>query len=236
MAVKFDLSAEPRIQTGKRASRRFRTQDRVLATVYGAEKDPQSITLDHNKILKAMEKEAFYSSILNLNLNDQVEKVVIKAIQRHPSRPRILHMDFLRINLKEKLTMHIPLHFNNEATSPAVKAGGVISHYITEVEVRCLPSDLPEYIEVDLSGIEMNQTIYLTDLKLASGVELVELSHGAVEEHNKPVANAHPPHVMKEPIETTAPVSAEVEAIRVASDEAVQSAKEAKDSKKESGK
>jgi large subunit ribosomal protein L25 len=232
MSAKIELSAQPRAQTGKRASRRFRKQDHVLATLYGAQKQPSSVTLEHHKVLKALENEAFYSSILTMHFNNEAEKVVVKAIQRHPSLPRILHMDFLRINPKEKLTMQIPLHFTGDNVAPGVKAGGVISHLMNEIEVRCLPADLPEFINVDLSHLEMDQSVYLADLKLPAGVEIMAFTHGKAEEHNKPVANVHMPHIIEEPIETEAPQSAEVESIKVASDkeraEAAEAPKEGK--------
>lgn len=218
MSAKIDLTAEVRAGSGKRASRRIRQENKVLATVYGANKDPMAIALDHHKVNKALENEAFYSSILTLTVNNQAEKVVIKAIQRHPSKPRILHMDFFRINPKEKLTMHIPLHFLGETLTPGVKAGGVISHFMNEVEVRCLPADLPEFIEVDLSQLEMDQYVHLADLNLPQGVELAVFTQGKVDEqHNRPVANVHMPHIIKEP-EIVAPVSPEVEATRVSAE------------------
>lgn len=217
MAAKIDLIAETRTETGRRASRRLRRLDnKVLGTVYGAHKEPASIVMDHHKINKALENEAFYSSILTLHINNEPEKVVIKAIQRHPSKPRILHMDFFRINPKEKLTMHIPLHFVGAETTPGIKAGGVISHFMNEVEVKCLPADLPEYIEVDLSKLELGDYIHLADLKLPASVELAAFSHGHAEEHNLPVANVHEPQVVQEPVET-APISPEVEATKVSS-------------------
>lgn len=232
MAAKIELHAESRTETGKRASRRFRHNNKVLGTVYGAQKDPQAIILDHHKVAKAMENEAFYSSILTLNIGNQSEKVVIKAIQRHPAKPKVMHMDLFRINPKEKLTMHVPLHFSGEEKAPGVVAGGVISHYITEVELRCLPADLPEFIAVDLSQLELNASVYLTDLKLPQGVELVALLHGDAEAHNQPVANAHPPHVIQEPVETE-PLSPEVEATRVSADKAPEEgAENEKESKK----
>lgn len=217
MAAKIDLSAEIRTETGRRASRRLRRlANKVLGTVYGAHKEPASIVMDHHKVSKALENEAFFSSILTMHINNQPEKVVIKAIQRHPSKPKILHMDFFRINPKEKLTMHIPLHFIGEELTPGIKAGGVISHFISEVEVKCLPADLPEYIEVDLSKLELDDYVHLADLKLPAGVELVAFSHGDIEEHNAPVANVHIPRIVEEPVEA-APISPEVEATKVTS-------------------
>lgn len=214
MSVKIDLAAESRPATGKRPSRRFRRDDKVLATVYGAGKDPMSVMLDHHKVSKALENEAFYSSILTLNINNQAEKVVVKAIQRHPFKPKIQHMDFYRINPKEKLTMHIPLHFEGETVAPGVKAGGVVSRFMNEIEVRCLPADLPEFIKVDVSKLGMDEYVHLADVQLPAGVEIIALTHG----DNKPVANVHMPHIIQEPIEEAAPVSPEVEAIKVSAE------------------
>lgn len=218
MSAKISLTAEVRGQFGKRPSRRLRRlENKVLANVYGAQKESTPIVLEHHKVNKAMENEAFFSSILTLNINGEPEKVVIKAIQRHPYKPRILHMDFYRINLNEKLNMHIPLHFIGDTQVPGVKAGGVISRSMNEVEVRCLPADLPEYIEVDLSQMQLDEYIYLSDLKLPTGVELAAFTHGNIEDHNQPVVNIHMPHVVEEPVEG-APVSPEVEATKVSAE------------------
>lgn len=219
MAAKINLTAEERLKTGKRASRRLRRGDKVIATIYGAQKPPASIKLEFKNVLKALEDPAFYSSILTLHVDKQPEeKVVVKAIHRHPYKSQIIHMDFLRIDPKEKLTMMVPLSFKGETLAPGVKAGGVVSRLINEIEIRCLPADLPENIEVDLSGLEMGQYFYLSNLKLPTGVELIAFTHGNVEEHNQPIANVHEPHVIKEPEVPAEPVSAEVAATRVASD------------------
>ncbi len=221
MSAKIKLTAESRNEHGKRASRRLRrVENKVLATVYGAQKDPASIVLEAHKVGKALENEAFFSSILTLNIAGSDEKVVVKAIQRHPSKPKIMHMDFFRINMNEKLDMLIPLHFHGEEKAPGIIEGGVISRLMTEVEVRCLPADLPEYIEVDLSNMAMDQYIHLVDLKLPAGVELVAFAHGVDENHNQPVVNLHMPHIIEEPVEEV-PISPEVEAMRVASDKEV---------------
>ena len=229
MAAKIELQAKTRSEIGKRASRRLRNTNLVIGTLYGAHKNPTSITVEHHKLLKAMENEAFYSSILTLHLDSTPEKVVIKDLQRHPSKPRVQHVDFLRINPNEKLSMHIPLHFMGEEGAPGVKVGGgVVSHFMNEVEIRCLPADLPEYIEVDLSKLELDDTVHLSDLKLPKGVELVDFMHGNVEDHNKPVANVHMPQLIQEPIPTEAPVATEVEAIRVSADKPEEAAAEGK--------
>jgi large subunit ribosomal protein L25 len=243
MATKIELFAETRNESGKRASRRLRHTNKVLATVYGAGKEPANVSMEHHKVSKALENEAFYSSILTLTIGGQPEKVVIKAIQRHPSKPKVLHMDFYRINPKEKLNMQVPLHFLGETASPGVKAGGVISHLMTDVEIRCLPDNLPEFIEVDLSGLELDKKVHLSDLKLATTLELVAFLHGGnIEENDQVIAHAHMPHIHEEPVETevVAP-SPEVQATRVASDkeraEADAAAKETggKEAKKDKG-
>lgn len=239
MASKIELFAETRNESGKRASRRLRHTNKVLATVYGAGKEPANVSMEHHKVSKALENEAFYSSILTINIGGQAEKVVIKAIQRHPSKPKVLHMDFYRINPKEKLTMQVPLHFLGESACPGVKAGGVVSHLMTDVEIRCLPDNLPEFIEVDLSGLELDKKVHLSDLKLPETLELAAFLHGGnVEENDQVIAHAHMPHIIQEPIETevVAP-SPEVEATRVSSDKERAEAEAAagKEAKKDKG-
>lgn len=200
--VSFSLNAIARHDVGKGASRRLRHAESVPAVVYGAGKGPQSITLSHRELSRALENEAFYSHILDLNNGKHSEKVVLKDLQRHPYKPRIMHADFLRISATEKLTMHIPLHFIGGDVAPGVKlGGGVVAHLMPDVEVRCLPADLPEYISVDISKLELNQTLHLADLPLSKGVEIPALSHG----ENKPVVTIYIPRAQ---VETTeAPVA-----------------------------
>ena len=183
------VNAVARTDVGKGASRRLRREhNQVPAIVYGADKDPQNLTLDHNELLKSLKNDAFYSSILELKVDGSSESVVLKDIQRHPYKPKITHMDFMRIKAGEKITMSVPLHFINEETAPGVKiGGGAISHMMTEVEIRCLPKDLPEFIEVDMGAVELDQTIHLSDLQVAKGVELTALAH----DDNAAVANIH---------------------------------------------
>ena len=192
----YELTAETRIQAGKANSRRLRRlENKVPAVVYGGDKNPEMIILDHNIFANALENEGFYSHILTLSIAGKKEKVVLKDLHRHPSRPKILHADFLRINPKTKLTMNVPLHFLNAETSPGVKnEAGVVSHLLSEVEIKCLPGDLPEYIEVDLGNLKLGDSIQLSELKLPKGVEIVALSHG----NDQPVANIHKPTVIQE--------------------------------------
>lgn len=188
--VDFNLSAELRSDMGKGASRRLRREGKVPAVLYGADKEATSLTIDHNDLYKHLQHEAFYSHILTLTIAGKAEKAVLKDLQRHPVRPIILHADFLRISAKDKIRMHVPLHFKGEDVAPGVKVGsGVVTHNITQVEVSCLGKDLPEFIEVDISGLELDQVLHLSDLKLPKGVELVELMHGT--SHDQPVVGIH---------------------------------------------
>jgi large subunit ribosomal protein L25 len=174
----FEITAEARELKGKGASRRLRRTGYIPAIVYGAGQEPVNIQLEHNDVLKHTEHEAFYSHILSLKLPTGTERVVLKDMQRHPYKALVLHMDFLRVNEKEKLTMRVPLHFINEETSLGVKSGGVVSHVITELEVLCLPRDLPEYIEVDVANMNLGDTLHLSDITVPSGVEIASLLHG----------------------------------------------------------
>lgn len=184
--VSFELDAEIRTDEGKGASRRLRRENKIPAVIYGGNKAPQSISLAHNEVMHKLEHEAFYSHILTVNLEGKQQKAVLKDLQRHPSKPKLLHLDLQRVSATEKLHMNIPLHFINEDTSPGVKQGGLISHQMNSVEVTCLAKHLPEFIEVDLGALELGHSVHLSDLKLPIGVELVELSHGP--EHDLPVA------------------------------------------------
>jgi large subunit ribosomal protein L25 len=186
----FELSAELRTDLGKGASRRLRRSGKVPAVIYGADKAPTSITLDHNEMFHHLEHEAFYSHILTVNLPGSSEKVVLKDLQRHPAKPIIMHADLLRISDSATLRMHVPLHFKGEDLAPGVKiGGGKFNHTMVEVEVQCLPKDLPEFIEVDVSAMELDQTIHLSDLVLPAGVTLVTLALGS--DHDLPVVAIH---------------------------------------------
>lgn len=172
MNNKLQLHAETRSDEGKGASRRLRRDGKVPAIIYGAHKASQPVTLEHKAVIKALESEDFYTQILTLNLNNNLEQVVLKDIQRHVYKPIVLHMDFQRISATEKLTMTIPLHFIGGDKAPGVIGGGILSHVRSDVAVRCLPADLPRFIEVDVSNMQINDTIHLGDLNLPKGVEL----------------------------------------------------------------
>ena len=189
--VDFSLNANARNDLGKGASRRLRRNaDLVPAIVYGGDKAPQNIALEARELKKALENEAFYSHVIKLSIDGKKEDVLLKALQRHPAKPVIMHADFLRVVAGHEVTVHVPLHFINEDSCVGVKkSGGVISHTMTEVEVNCLPKDLPEFIEVDMAGVDLNQIVHLSDLKLPQGVSIPFLAQGP--DHDLPVANVH---------------------------------------------
>ena len=179
MSGKIDLVAELRDDQGKGASRRLRREGKVPAILYGGGRPPRAISLQHNKLMRALEEESFYSSVLNITVGDKNQESILKDVQRHPSKPLILHIDLQRIVEGEAIRMSIPVHFVGEDDAPGVKQeGGVMSKMLTEVDVECLPKDLPEYLEIDVSGMEMNDLLHISDIPLPAGVELIDLSHG----------------------------------------------------------
>jgi len=190
--LEFELNAEPRSQLGKGENRRLRRAGKVPAIVYGGAGVPMPITLNHHEVLRRLEHEAFYSHVLNIRIGDQTERAILKAIHRHPARPIVMHMDLQRIDPTHKIHMRVPLHFINETVSPGVKiGGGRISHLLTSIEVECLADNLPEYIEVDLSTLEIAQTIHLSGLKLPEGVAIRGLVHGGKDD--QPVVTIETP-------------------------------------------
>lgn len=216
MSVSFELSAQVRHESGKGASRRLRREGKVPAIMYGGGQKPLSLVLEQDAVRHSLENEAFYSHILTVNVDGQAVQAVLKDLQRHSYRPIILHMDLQRISETEELRMHVPLHFIGEAVAPGVKlGGGIISHLVTDVEVSCLPRYLPEYLEVDVSGLQLNETLHLSDIKLPEGVKIIALTHGP--EHDLSVVSVHVPRA-----------AVEAEAASVAEAAAVPTAGEAK--------
>src|SRR5258708_6958658 len=176
MKTSFELVAEFRETQGKGASRRLRHEGKVPAILYGGHADARALTLNHQKLLIMLDNERFYSTILNLKVGDQTQAAILKDVQRHPFKNAIVHIDFQRVEENEKIRISIPLHFTGAAISPGVKSqGGLVSHMRTEVEVSCVPKDLPEFIEVDISGLSLNESIHLSQLKIPAGITLVEL-------------------------------------------------------------
>ncbi|PCJ36908.1 MAG: 50S ribosomal protein L25/general stress protein Ctc [Cellvibrionales bacterium] len=186
--VDFVLNANVRNDIGKGASRRLRRLDnQVPAIIYGLGETPESISLAANQLSHALDNEAFYSHIIELSIDSKSQNVILKDIQRHPAKAEILHVDFLRVDMNQKLTIRAPLHFLNEEECVGVKMeGGQISHSMNDIEIECLPGDLPEYIEVDMAEITLGQTLHISDVILPKGVVSVALTHG--EDHDLPVA------------------------------------------------
>ena len=196
MAISFELNAESRTDTGKGASRRLRHAGKVPAIIYGGNKDPEALTLSHNELLRNLEHEAFYSHILTIRTGGGTTSAILRDLQRHPSKPVIMHVDLQRVTADEALRTHVPLHFIGEDSNPAVKAGGLVSHEQTEVEIECLPKDLPEFIAVDISAMEIGDTLHLSDLKVPEGVVLMELARG--EDHDQSVVSMHAKRVVSD--------------------------------------
>jgi large subunit ribosomal protein L25 len=172
--MKIEVNATRRAAQGTGASRRLRNAGRVPGIVYGGVVQPQSIEIDHNELYQHLRKEAFYSSVLTLNLEGAEEMCLLRDVQRHPFRPLILHVDFQRIDAAHKIHQKVPLHFINADIAPGVKLeGGMVQHVMNELDVRCLPKDLPSFIEVDLSKLEASHSMHVSELKLPEGVEAV---------------------------------------------------------------
>jgi large subunit ribosomal protein L25 len=193
MTTNFTMAAKARTDAGKGASRRLRRLAGELpGIVYGGTKAPQNISLSHKDLAKALEDEAFYSHIITLSIDNAAEKVVLKDLQRHPAKGTILHADFQRVDETHTITMRVPLHFINQEKCVGVRLeGGAVSHSLSEIEVRCLPQNLPEFIEVDVADLHVGDLIHISQLKLPAGVESVELSHG--EGHDHAVVSVHLP-------------------------------------------
>ena len=198
MAEDFDLVAEIREDSGKGASRRLRREGKVPAIIYGAGRPPRALTFDHNRVMQQLENESFYSSILNIKVGDKSQAAIVKDIQRHPAKRQVVHMDFQRILEDQEIRMNVPLHFIGEDIAPGVKlGGGKVSHLVHEVEVVCLPRYLPEYLDVDISELELDEYMYLSDLKVPEGVTLPELAQEEDEGQAQPIVTIH---VIKEEV------------------------------------
>jgi large subunit ribosomal protein L25 len=198
MAHQFTIAAESRRDAGKGASRRLRREGKIPGIMYGGGDAPAGIAFDANALHRGMAEEAFLSSILNVTLDGQTVQAVVRDYQPHPARRAVLHIDLQRVLANEELRMTIPLHFINEALSKGVKlGGGSVSHLMTEVEISCLPKDLPEYIEVDIEPMELNDMLHLRDLKLPEGVRIPGFEPNT--DSDLPVVHLHVLHAAEEP-------------------------------------
>jgi large subunit ribosomal protein L25 len=175
--MQFEINAQARTLQGSGASRRLRRAGKVPGIIYGGEAAPQAIEIDHNELLINLKKEAFHASILSIVLDGKKQQVLLRDTQRHAFKPLVLHVDFQRVDATHELHIKVPLHFVNEETAPGVKlSGGLVNHVITEIDVQCLPKDLPEFIEVDVGELDVGASIHLSEIKLPKGVKLAQ--HG----------------------------------------------------------
>jgi large subunit ribosomal protein L25 len=189
MRISFTFGADVREMQGKGASRRLRHAGKVPAVLYGGQQAAQALILDQQNLLTMIDNERFFSSIVQLKIGDQTQEAIIKDVQLHPARNVVVHVDLQRVSENEKIRIHLPIHFKGESVSPGVKTqGGVVSHMRADVEVSCLPKDLPEFLELDLSGMNLNDTKFLADIPLPPGVVIPELTR-----KNAPVVSIHSP-------------------------------------------
>ncbi|MPV85548.1 50S ribosomal protein L25/general stress protein Ctc [Ostreibacterium oceani] len=210
MANSFLLKAEPRSDIGKGASRRLRREEKIPAVIYGGDGEAQSITISHFEILKHLNSDSFYSQIIDIDVNGDVTETVLRDLQRHPYKPTVLHADFQRVVRGQEITVNVPLHFLNTESAAGVKAGGIMSQHVINVEIRCRPRLLPEAIEVDVANLGMNEALHLSDLTLPEGVALTAFAEGDAEQADTAVVSIHPPKTSSNE-EDTAEVEAESE-------------------------
>jgi len=232
MRITFQVGADSRHEQGKGASRRLRRAGKVPAVLYGGQGGPRNITLDHQQLLTLIDKEQFYSSIISVNVDSQQQPAIIRDVQMHPARNAVVHVDLQRVVESEKLRIRLPIHFKGEAVAPGVKTqGGVVSHLMQDVEVSCLPADLPEFLELDLSGMNLNDTLTLEDIKLPAGVTIPELAH-----RKSPVVSIHSPRAAEPEPEVAAPTEVAAAAAPAAAAPAGAEAAKKEEPKKEEGK
>ena len=218
----FEVVAQPRTALGTNASRRLRRTGMIPAILYGGGKDPVPLSLDENRIRKQIENEAFAAHILTVKVEDEDEEsqAVLKSVHRDPATDRVIHMDFQRISASSEIHMRVPLHFINEEECPGKRAGGIVTHLLVEVEVGCLPRDLPEFIEVDMASLDVGDSVHLSEIVLPEGVHIMALAHNP--DNDQPVVSVqHPQKLEAEPeaeeeeleeaMEAAAPTESETE-------------------------
>jgi large subunit ribosomal protein L25 len=235
MKTSFEIAAEFRDgQQGKGASRRLRRSGKVPAILYGGQTPPRQLVLNHQKLIQMLDNERFYSTILSIKVGSETQAAILKDVQRHPAKNQILHLDLQRVQDNEKIRMTIPLHFKGDTVCPGVKTqGGIISHLLNDVQVNCLPKDLPEFLELDMSQMNINDMKRLSDIPLPPGVELVDLAHG----RDEAVASIHHPRAEEVETPTAAAATAAAAPAAAAAGEAKkEDAKPAAAPKKDGGK
>jgi large subunit ribosomal protein L25 len=206
MAKTFEIGADSRNDQGKGASRRLRHAGKVPAILYGGKGEPANVTLDQRQLLTVIDNEKFYSSIITIKVDGQPQPAIVKDVQMHPAKKQVMHVDLQRVLDDQPIRLHVPLHFLNQATAPGVKVqGGNVSHLMSDVEVLCLPKDLPEALELDMGKMSLNETLYLRDVPLPAGVTLPALTQN----RNPPVVAIHAPRAEEpEPVAAEAAVAA----------------------------
>ena len=203
MSDAIQMNAEQRSDSGKGASRRLRKEGLVPAIVYGGEKEPAMISLKHNELIHELENEATYTQIIDLSFGGNTEKVILRDLQRHPFKNKVMHADFYRVNMKQTLNVNIPIHVINDDICVGVKMeGGMLTSLLNEIEVVCLPKDLPEYIEVDAENIHLGETLHLSEIKMPEGVESAALQYG--EDHDTGVLSVVKTRATSEEVEEEA--------------------------------
>jgi large subunit ribosomal protein L25 len=213
MATKFEVVAEPRTAKGSGASRRLRRSGKVPGIVYGAGKEAAPVIFEHSTMLRYLGQEAFHTSILTLNLGDTTDQAILRDYQMHPVKPIVLHVDLQRISATEEIHMSVPLHFIGQDIAPGVKQeGGLVSHLMTEVDITCLPHQLPEYLEVDMSNVHLNDSVHLSDLKLPEGVAITQLAHGGDDLAVATITIVKEEEVIAPVVEAVAPAAGEAAA------------------------
>ncbi len=219
MSTTYKLDAEMRSDTGKGASRRLRREHKIPAVLYGAGRPAWSLTLPENQLMRNLQDEAFYAAIIDLTLEGKTQKVFLRDLQRHPAKPFVLHVDLQRVRDDVEMTVVLPLHYINEETAKGVKmGGGQVIRNAVDIEVSCLPGNLPEYIEVDLQDLDIGDSLHLSDIKLPEGVVSTELAHG--EDHDHAIVTIVAPRAASSEDEDVADAAPEDDADTTAGDEA----------------
>jgi large subunit ribosomal protein L25 len=232
MRITFQVGADSRHEQGKGASRRLRRAGKVPAVLCGGQGQPLNLVLDHQQLLTLIDNEKFYSSIINVSVDSQPQPAIVRDVQMHPARNAVVHVDLQRVLESERLKIRLPVHFKNEAIAPGVKTqGGIVSHLIQDVEISCLPADLPEYLELDLSAMNLNDTLHLSDLPLPKGVTIPELAH-----RDPPVVSVHSPRVAEPEPEAAAAAPVEGAPAAAAAPAAAEGAKKEEPKKEEAKK